>query len=90
MLYVRFLYSGKGYNGDGNDAIDNGLRIGESYLVDNVNMGQSHTSVTIKGRCYNSVLFEFEDENGKWLNIFKMPEYNPYLRMSLKRRGLEK
>ena len=42
-------------------------------------MSQTYTSVYLGDKSYNSVLFEFEDEDGSPHNIYRDPEYNPYI-----------
>lgn len=56
------------------------LEIGKQYEVDYISMGQSYTSIVLKNkfRTYNSVLFKFY-ENGKEINIYSDPRFNPYL-----------
>ena len=51
------------------------------YEVKSVSMGQFSTYFTLRelGGCYNSVQFEFYDENRNLVDIFDMPEFNPYL-----------
>lgn len=53
-----------------------GLEIGKYYIVSNISMGQSYTSIFINGKSYNSVLFEFYDSNYKEVNIYS--KYSPY------------
>lgn len=57
------------------------LVIGEEYEVERVEMGQSSTSIELKGKdfCYNSVMFDFYEE-GKEIDIYRDERYNPYLR----------
>lgn len=56
------------------------LEVGIEYEVRNISIGQSHTSIYLKGfnGSFNSVIFEFY-ENGKELNIFKDKRFNPYI-----------
>lgn len=80
MLYAKFMYSDNGYDGDIECAKKAGLKIGERYEVDDLSMGQFHTSVYLKGKgCFNSVQFEFQEANGAPVNIYCDPRYNPYL-----------
>ena len=57
------------------------LEVGKEYLVEDVSMGQSYTSVYLKEipGVFNSVNFDFF-KDGKPHNIFKDPDYNPYIR----------
>lgn len=52
-----------------------------NYPVKEISMGQSHTSFTVEGiqDSFNSVQFEFLDKDFKEIDIFAMPEFNPYL-----------
>jgi hypothetical protein len=47
-------------------------------------MGQSNTSIYFKGlrNGWNSVQFKFYDENYNPVDIFKIPEFNPYIRLN--------
>lgn len=51
------------------------------YELESVSMGQSNTSICLKGikKMFNSVQFSFYNEHGEEINIFKMPEFNPYI-----------
>lgn len=57
------------------------LIVGQEYEVESVIMGQSHTSIYLKGYKggFNSVQFDFY-ENGSPHNIYRDPRYNPYIR----------
>lgn len=57
------------------------LEVGKEYTVSDVSMGQSYTSIFLKEipGCFNSVNFDFF-KDGKPHNIYKDPEYNPYIR----------
>ena len=59
--------------------------VNQFYKVENVDMGQSHTSITLKGinGSFNSVMFEFyELINDEFVtyDIFADPDYNPYIK----------
>ena len=60
-----------------------GIRIGDKFEVVEISMGQSYTSVWLKGYendvPFNSVFFNFVDEEGCDYDIFSDPEFNPYL-----------
>lgn len=87
-IYARFLYPNYGHVGDGSSAISAGLTVGERYEVASISMGQSYTSITLVdfSGMYNSVLFEFEEEDGTDINIYKDPRFNPY--MEFPKRGI--
>jgi hypothetical protein len=57
------------------------LVVGEENEVERVEMGQSSTSIELKGKslCYNSVIFDFY-EDGKEMDIYSDERYNSYLR----------
>lgn len=60
----------------------NKLAINEVYPVTKVEMHGYHTNIHLEGygeENFNSVNFDFQDENGAPVNIFAMPEYNPYI-----------
>ena len=64
------------------DAEPNKLAINEVYPVTKVEMHGYHTNINLEGygeENFNSVNFDFQDENGAPVNIFAMPEYNPYI-----------
>ena len=75
-----FLYPENGYRHNQEKGRECGLEVGAKYEVSGINMGQSSTSVYLEGfkGSFNSVHFEFE-ENGKPLDIFQDPRFNPYL-----------
>jgi uncharacterized protein (DUF4213/DUF364 family) len=56
------------------------LVVGQEYEVEDVSMGQSYTSIFLKGYTgvFNSVQFDFY-ENGKPHDIFRDSRYNPYM-----------
>ena len=57
------------------------LELGKEYRVVDISMGQSNTSIFLEGYSggFNSVNFDFF-KDGKPHNIYKDPEYNPYIR----------
>lgn len=59
------------------------LKLNTFYEVSHVSMGQSSTSVTLKDvrGSFNSVHFKFYDMSKKAIDIYTMPEFNPYMRM---------
>lgn len=57
------------------------FKVGDKFEVENISMGQSYTSLTLKEfpkQSFNSVNFDFE-EDGKELDIFSDKRFNPYL-----------
>lgn len=84
MLYAKFMHPDAGDNGDIGYARSQGLVVGKIYEVDSIVIGRCFTEVWLKGFQYyfNSVQFEFEDENGKPVDIFTHPrsthEYRRY------------
>ena len=54
---------------------------GKEYGVKDVLMGQSHTTILLADvdGVFNSVHFDFF-EDGKEIDIYSSPKYNPYLR----------
>lgn len=75
-LYARYTNPDAGYY------TPDDLTLGERYEVEHVIMGSSYTSIFLVGHNggYNSVNFDFENEDGSSKNIFGDPQYNPYLR----------
>ena len=58
------------------------LHIGHYYPVEYVIMTQSYTDITLaRLGHFNSVFFDFYDEDGNEINIYADPRYNPYLLM---------
>lgn len=78
-IYARLVHpkNGYDYNREEVKILDDTI----NYPVESVSMGQSNTSFIIKGipGSFNSVQFEFFDENFKCIDIYAMPEFNPYL-----------
>ena len=62
--------------------LQHNLEVGKFYEVSKICIGNFFTSIVLKkypGKIYNSVLFEFfEDE--KPLNIYNDKRFNPYLK----------
>lgn len=75
-----FLYPESGYRHDQEKVQRCGLEVEKEYEVSQIIMGQSSTSVYLEGfqGWFNSVHFEFM-EDGKPLDIFRDPRFNPYL-----------
>lgn len=74
MLYAKFMYPDNGWDSDVENAKKVGLKVGEKYEVEYLSMGQSNTSIYLKGiqSIFNSVQFDFE-EDGKPINIYDSP-----------------
>ena len=74
MLTAEYNYPENGYK----PAEE--LEVGREYEVENVMMGQSYTSIYLKGfpHPFNSVQFDFF-EDGDPINIYCSPKYNPYM-----------
>ena len=81
MEIIAEFLNKNGYDGEPKEAVNEGLNQGERYLVTNIQIGQSHSYVELKGfeRSFNTVMFEFYDLFGKKVNIFET-KYNPYRR----------
>ena len=64
------------YIGENKDGLEKGAR----YEVEEIHMGQSHTSVYLKWHkgVFNSIDFTFE-EDGKEIDICKDKDFNPYI-----------
>lgn len=79
MLIAKFMYPDNGYEAQQHVAKDK-LVVGEEYLVRDVMMGQSNTSIFLVGPTgvFNSVFFDFY-EDGEPIDIYRSPKYNPYL-----------
>ena len=52
------------------------LVIDKYYYVEDLNIGQSYSTVKIEGVAYNSVMFKYYDDFLKSIDIYK--KYNPY------------
>ena len=83
-LYAKYENPNNGTDYDKKEAKELFV-VNQFYKVENVDMGQSHTSITLKGinGSFNSVMFEFyeliNDEFVKY-DIFADPDYNPYIK----------
>jgi hypothetical protein len=83
-LYARYEHPNNGTDCD-KEKTKELFILNQYYKVDNVEMGQSHTNIYLKGfnGSFNSVMFEFyELVNDKFFkyDIFKDPDYNPYIK----------
>jgi hypothetical protein len=77
-IYAEFLDK-NGHNYDIATAKEQKLEKGKLYEVEDINIGQSTTSIKIKGYepTFNSVMFKFYDIDSEPIDIFKT-KYNPY------------
>lgn len=80
-LYAKFVHPDQGMEYDKKQVREVGLEVGRKYEVSCVDMGQSYTSIWLAGykNSFNSVHFEFYDEDGLPHDIYDDPDYNPYL-----------
>lgn len=56
-----------------------GLEIDKYYVVEEIDIGQSHSSVKINGKSYNSILFEYYNDYLEKFDIYHS-KYSPYFR----------
>ena len=56
------------------------LEVNKWYVMDNIEIGQSSSTVTINGKRYNSILFDYYDEYMNKFDIYRS-EYSPYFRI---------
>lgn len=84
MVLAKFAYPEYGYQSD-QETANKYLTVETSYELDHVNMGQSHTTVYLRGFSpgFNSVHFTFS-ENGNPLDIFRDPRFNTYMNRKVK------
>ena len=54
-----------------------GLEIGKYYVVEEIHIGQSNSSIKINGKSYNSILFEYYDNYLEKIDIYHS-KYSPY------------
>lgn len=80
MLYAICVCVDNGRPFDQEILKKNNIKIGDKFEVEDVSMGQSNTSIILKGfdNVFNSVHFRFEDEYGDEIDIYNDPRYNPY------------
>lgn len=80
MLYAICVCVDNGWPFDQEILKKNNIKIGDKFEVEDVSMGQSNTSIILKGfkDDFNFVHFRFEDEYGNVVNIYDDPRYNPY------------
>lgn len=80
-IFAKLEHPESGYPSNVEDAKQ--LEAGRYYEVEHVSMGQSHTNIFLKDvkGIFSSVQFEFFDKERYPIDIFEMPEFNPYLNM---------
>jgi hypothetical protein len=61
------------------------IPIGTVFEVEDINISQSSTSFTCVGwnKCFNSVQFEFVDDDGNPVDIFADVRFNPYIQYKM-------
>lgn len=71
-----------GYDLEKKQMVDKGFKVGDRFVLSDVDMGQSSTSISLEGQTgyFNSVFFKFE-ENGEELDIYGDSRFNPYMSM---------
>lgn len=79
-IYAKLTHPENGYDSD--RARVSVLDTLGTYKLRDASVGQSHTNIYLEGfkNSFNSVQFDFYDEYGNEVNIFRMPEFNPYIR----------
>jgi hypothetical protein len=79
QIYVKLAHPDYGYDHD-QKAIEN-INTDDYYPVEDIVIGGFHTSFTIKGlnEVFNSVQFDFYNEKHEPVDIFSIPEINPYI-----------
>jgi hypothetical protein len=72
-----------GYDYNKEDIKD--IPVGTVFEVDDISISQSHTSFTCVGhnKSFNSVQFEFIDDDGKPVDIFADARFNPYIQYKM-------
>lgn len=56
---------------------DTGLEIGKYYVIEEIHIGQSNSSIKINGKSYNSILFEYYNDYLEKIDIYNS-KYSPY------------
>jgi hypothetical protein len=89
-LYAKVEYPNYGYDSDVKAV--RCLDKSRYYPVTEIDIGQSHTSFKIRGLSYhfNSVNFAFYDKDKKPVDIYSIPEYNPYLDINARKNRRKK
>ena len=79
QLYAKLVHPEWGY--PYHKEMAEKLDFGAIYKVSNLEIGQSSSSFDIDGidRGFNTIQFDFYDENLKKIDIFQLPEFNHYI-----------
>lgn len=59
------------------------LEIGKYYVIEEIQIGQSNSSIKINGKSYNSILFEYYNDYLEEINIY-YSKYSPYFNLETK------
>lgn len=65
---------------------DTGLEIGKYYVIEEIHISQSMSSIKINGKSYNSILFKYYNDYLEEIDIYDS-KYSPYLFQYLKESG---
>ena len=57
-----------------------GLEVGKYYVVEEINIGQSYSTIKINGKSYNSILFRYYNDYLKMIDIYHS-KYSPYFNL---------
>ena len=79
-IYAIFEHPEAGWDADIKTAKESGLVVGEKYELYDASVGSWQTDIYLEGfyDVFNSVQFEFVDELGNEVDIYKMPEFKSY------------
>ena len=59
---------------------DTELEIGKYYVIEEIHIGQSNSSIKINGKSYNSILFEYYNDYLEEIDIYHS-KYSPYFKL---------
>lgn len=64
-----------GCNYEQKEILESGIEVGDKFRLFQANVGDWHTDVFVEGheKSFNSVFFDFFDEDGQPYNIYKYP-----------------
>lgn len=79
-IYARLTEPDAGYKCDQDKVRDAGLELDKLYPVSSVEVNRSYTDVWLDDFItrFNSVHFDFEDEDGNPVDIYRMKEFWMY------------
>ena len=79
-IYATYKGTG-GYDCDREESKKAGLEVGRKYELDNASVGRWISYIYLSGVSgrFNSVMFDFTDENGEDISITSIPEFQTYL-----------